>query len=80
MIRVTFDETLRSRLPNLSEPVELCDESTKVVGRVWPGPDPLEYDRTEPPISEEALQRREQSADWYTTGQVLEHLRNLEKS
>jgi hypothetical protein len=41
--------------------------------------DPSEYDLTEPPISEEELRRREQSDEWYTTEQVLEHLKGLEK-
>jgi hypothetical protein len=78
MIRVTVDETLRSKLHNLTEPLELCDESGQVVGRYFPEFDLSEYDLSEPPISEEELRQIEQSNDWVTSEDVLEHLRKLE--
>lgn len=75
MTRVIVDETLRSRLHNLSEPLELCDESGRVVGRVFPAVDLSQYEQWEPPISEEELRRREQSDEKrYTTAEVLAHL------
>jgi hypothetical protein len=79
MTRVIVDETLRNKLGNLLEPVELCDESGRVLARVVPLQDLDDYELWEPPISEEELQRRERSEKWHTTEQVLAHLRSLEK-
>jgi hypothetical protein len=78
MTRIILDETLLSKLHNLAEPLELCDQSGRVLGRVTPVIDLSEYEPWEPPISEEELQRREQSDEWYTTEQVLAHLESLE--
>jgi hypothetical protein len=78
MTRIILDATLRSKLPDLSQPLELCDESGKVVARVTPVFDPSEYEPQEPPpLSEEELRRREKSDRWYTTEQVLAHLKSL---
>jgi hypothetical protein len=79
MTRVIVDETLRTKLHNLSEPLDLCDESGRVLARVTPLPDLSQYEPWEPPISEEELRRREQSDKWYTTEQVLARLKSLEK-
>jgi hypothetical protein len=74
MTRIIVDETLRSKLHNLSEPLELCDESGLVLARLTPLADLSQYEPWEPPISEEELRRREQSDTWHTTEQVLAHL------
>jgi hypothetical protein len=42
MTRVVVDEILRTKLHNFLEPIELCDESGQVVGRVFPSPDEIE--------------------------------------
>jgi hypothetical protein len=73
------DELLRSKLHNLSEPLELCDESGRVLARLTPKLDLSKYGPKEPPISEEELRRREKSDRWYTTEQVLQRLRELEE-
>ena len=57
MTRVILDETLRDKLNNLSQPLELCDESGRVVARVFPVMDLSEYEPCEPTISEEELRR-----------------------
>jgi hypothetical protein len=72
------DEALRSKLHNLSEALELCDESGQVLGRVFPTLDLSQYEAWEPPMNEKELQRREQSDKWYTTQQVLAHLKSLD--
>jgi hypothetical protein len=72
MKRITVDEELRRRLHNLTEPLELCDPS----GRVLPQPDPVE-DRMRPQIGEEEICRREQSNE--TTCTPAEVLAFLEK-
>ena len=78
MTKVVLDSALKSKLHNLTEPLELCDESGRTLAHVTPLPDLSQYEPWEPPMSEEELERREQSGKWYTTEQVLEHLKRLE--
>jgi hypothetical protein len=78
MTRVLLDAALRSKLHNLSHPLELCDDSGKVVGRVFPTADLSQYEPLEPQVSEEELDRREQADERrYTTAEVLAHLEKL---
>jgi hypothetical protein len=78
MTRVLLDAALRSKLHNLSEPVELCDESGRVVGRVIPIPEVAEEGPFEPQISEEEIKRRINSDEKrYTTAEVLAYLERL---
>jgi hypothetical protein len=74
MTRIVVDESLRSKLLDLAQPLELCDPSGRVLARVTPVPDLSEYEPWEPPISEEELRRREQSEKWHTTQEVLARL------
>ena len=72
MTRVTLDEILRNRLHDLTDAIELCDESGRVVARVYPAADPVDYEFSVPPISDEQLKRLEESAEKrYTTAEVL---------
>jgi hypothetical protein len=75
-----LDSGLSSRLYELCQTVELCDPSGKVLGRFVPAPDPLDWEPITPEITEEELDRRQQSNEWYTTQQVLERLASLERS
>lgn len=93
MTRVIVDAALLSRLHNLNEPLELCDESGHVLARVAPVSgiasskmtsgdkdtgDLSEYEPLEPQISEEEILRRLQSNEkTYSTAEVLAHLGNL---
>ena len=78
MTRITVDEALRGKLHNLSEPVELCDESGRVLGRFSPAFDPALYEGLEPQISKEELDRRRKNkGKTYTTAEVLAHLEKL---
>lgn len=79
MTRVTVDETLLSKLHNLADALELCDESGRVIGRVFPVLDLSEWEPVTPEISEEELDEREKSDEWYTTEEVLAYLKSLEK-
>jgi hypothetical protein len=77
MTRITVDAMLRTKLRNLTEPLELCDESGQIKGRFFPIPDLTRYDpeSLEPGVSEEELARRAKSTEkTYTTTEVLEHL------
>lgn len=73
MTRIQLDSSLRSKLPDLSQPFEVCDEAGKAVGRFIPlgkGADP--------PISREEIERRKQNKDKaYSTAEVLAHLERL---
>ncbi|HJT77265.1 MAG TPA: hypothetical protein VJ739_08685 [Gemmataceae bacterium] len=78
MTRILVDEVLRGKLCNLTEDLELCDESGRVLARVLPELDLSKYEPWEPPMDEEELQRREQSTEWYTTEEMLAYLKSLE--
>jgi hypothetical protein len=78
MGRIIVDEALRAKLQNFSTPLELCDESGRVLGRLFPAIDLSQYEPWEPPISDEELRRREQSDEKrYTTAEVLARLEKL---
>ncbi len=78
MTRIVINETLRALLPNLSEPLELCDPSGRLLGRFLPVLDPSMYEGLESPISKAELQRRKQNkGKGYSTAEVLEHLEKL---
>ena len=75
MTRIIVDQWLRDKLINLSELVELCDESGRVLGRLFPSADPNQYGPLEPQVSEEELDRRDNAQEKrYTTTEVLAHL------
>jgi hypothetical protein len=78
MTQVTVDAALRTKLHNLNEPLELCDEAGRVLARVVPIPDWSEYEPLEPQVSEEELLRRARSNEkTYATAEVLAHLETL---
>jgi hypothetical protein len=81
MTQIILDAATSGKLTGLGRSVELCDPSGKVLGRFVPLIDLSEWEPVSPPVSEEELDRREKSGGKrYTTAEVLEHLRNLEKS
>lgn len=77
MKKITVDAALREHLHNFTEPLELCDESGQVLARITPQADLSDYEPGEPQISDEELGRREKSAKWYTTAEVLAYLERL---
>jgi hypothetical protein len=77
MTKVVVDKSLLEKLHSLTQPLELCDESGCILARVTPVYDPKLYGPLEPTISEEEIQRRIKSDKWYTTEEVLNHLKNL---
>jgi hypothetical protein len=78
MTRITLDADLRGKLMDLNEPLELCDESGRVLGRFFPTLDLSQYEPWEPSFSEEELQRQEQANEKrYTTAEVVAHLEKL---
>ncbi len=80
MTRVIVDEILRSKLYNLTEPLELCDPSGRVLGRLVPTFDLSDYEPWIPEFTDEELRLAEQSDEKrYTTAEMLAHLAALEK-
>jgi hypothetical protein len=79
MTRILIDANLPAKLLHLTEPLELCDESGRVVGQVFPVFDLSEYEPWAPSFDEEELRRQEQSDDWVTSEEVLAHLKKLEE-
>jgi hypothetical protein len=77
MTRVTVDAELRARLMNLTEHLELCDETGTVIARVRPVFDLSKWEPLEPPVGDEELDAREKSTEWYSTAEVLKHLEQL---
>jgi hypothetical protein len=78
MPKITLDDALSSRLNELSQVVELCDPSGRVLGRFIPQIDMSEWEPISPEVSEEELDRRERSNEKrYTTAEVLDYLEKL---
>jgi hypothetical protein len=76
MTQIVLDGTMRSKLQDLRQPLELCDESGRVLAHLIPVLDPSQYEPVEPQLSTEELQRRRQEAD-YSTLEVLAYLEKL---
>jgi hypothetical protein len=78
MTQIVLDASMSTKLVDLTHPVELCDPSGRVLGRFVPQVDMSEWEPVTPEVSEEELQRREQSsAKRYTTAEVLAYLEKL---
>lgn len=78
MNKVIVDELLRKKLYDLSEPLDLCDETGRVLGHFLPLVDPAQYEGLESPISREELERRKrEKVRGYTTAEVLAYLEQL---
>ena len=77
MTSLIVDLSLPDKLRSLVHPVKLCDASGRVLGHFFPQLDPSEYN-LEPQVSQEELQRRQQSKEkTYTTAEVLAYLKIL---
>ena len=77
MTKVLLDAALRSRLHDLSEPMEFCDEGGRMIGCFFPAPEILLGDRAEPPpLSQQEIDRLEKEPD-YSTAEVFAYLEKL---
>lgn len=76
MTRIVVNETLRGLLPDLSRPLELRDETGRLLGHFLPAENGDEL-RGEPQFSEEEL-REIEKGPFYTTAEVLAYLESLE--
>lgn len=75
MTQIFLDASVSSQLHNLTQPVELCDSSGRVLGRFIPMIDMSEWEPISPDISEEELdQRAKSNQKRYSTAEVLARL------
>lgn len=78
MTRLVLDSVTLEKLLYLVEPLDLCDDSGRRRAVLTPVYDSEEYGPLEPQVSEEELQRRENSTEpRYSIGEVLRHLEQL---
>jgi hypothetical protein len=78
MTQIFLDAMASSKLTNISQPVELCDPSGRVLGRFTPLIDLSQWEPLSPEINEEELERRANSPEKrYTTAEVIAHLEKL---
>lgn len=76
MTRVVLDESLRTLFLGFTTPLEVCDSGGRVVGRFVPSVDYEAVERARPPVSEQELDRRNQSRS-FSTAEVLARLEKL---
>jgi hypothetical protein len=78
MVRLAIHEVNPTTLQNLEHPVEVVEDSGRIVGRFFPNLDPAKYEGLECPFSDEEIARRKASkGKTYTTAEVLAHLEKL---
>jgi hypothetical protein len=76
--QIIVDAEMRGKLHGLRQPLELCDESGRVLAQLTPVLNSSDRQRMEPPpLSEEELRRREQEEGDYSTAEVLAYLEKL---
>jgi hypothetical protein len=78
MSELIVPETIAAQLQGMVHPIHLCDPSGKRLGRFVPELDLSEYEIAGPDPTEEELREIEQSTEWYSTAEVLEHLEKLQ--
>jgi hypothetical protein len=76
MTQIMLDSAMRSKLLELRQPLELTDESGRVLALVTPLPDHSQYELVEETLTSEELARRRTEPD-YSTAEVLAHLKRL---
>jgi hypothetical protein len=77
MSELILPESVAVQLQGLTDPIYLCDPSGKRLGRFVPAIDLSDYEILGPDLSEEELREIEQSSEWYSTEEVLQHLERL---
>lgn len=79
MTRIMLDAETAKKFKDLAKPVQLCDPDGRLLGQFTPTAQGAEWRPTTPDLSDEELERRARSTEWYTTAQVFEHLKRLEE-
>lgn len=79
MTRVVVSPEIRKQLMDFTRPLELVDESGRVVANLTPKYHPSEWEQTVPQTSREELDRRMQEED-YSLEEVFDHIKKMEKA
>jgi IS4 transposase len=74
MTRIVIDESTRRKLRDLREPLEVCDDSGRILAYLTPADDPSIYDELVSPTSEEELDRRSRAAGGRPLAEILTDL------
>ena len=74
MAPIQLDAALASRLHQYTHAVDLCDPSGKVLGQFVPAADMSQWEPVSPEVSEDELDRREKSTEWYSFDEVMARL------
>lgn len=74
MSRLLIDAMLPTKLKSLSEPVELVDDSGRVVGTYLPQIDPKQWTDLEPKVSDDELDRRAKKGGGRSLADILRDL------
>ena len=74
MVKLTVDQDMRTKLRELKERLQLCDETGKVLGYFQPVVDPSLYEGVESPTSKEELLRRSQEGGGRPLADILADL------
>ena len=71
MTKLTLDHATVSRLGNLDESIEFCDESGRTLGFFTPVPDASLYEAAQSPPSDAELRRRDEEESGRSLQEIL---------
>lgn len=77
MTQLIVDSTTSRKLHEFTEPVELVDETGRVLGTFRPPVVRSAYRNLQPPLPIDELRRRADKSRGHTTKEVLQHLESL---
>jgi hypothetical protein len=78
MTQILLDPSLARRLDEVTQIVEMCDPTGRLLGHFLPLIDPSQWEPVSPGVTEEELDRRAVSAEpRYPTSEVLARLDKL---
>jgi len=77
MTRVTIDEATRTKLGDRREPLEVCDDTGRILAYVTPAHERSIYEQLVCPTSDEELDRRERAGGGRTLVEIWADLERL---
>jgi hypothetical protein len=80
MTRVTIGDEIRRVLLNFSKPLELCDESGSILGKLIPARPDIDADDwidLTPDITDEQLEKEIDSGEGYSTQELIAEIKRM---
>jgi hypothetical protein len=77
MTRVTVDANLQKLFLNFTKPLDLCDESGLVLGKLIPVASDIDADDWTPEVTDEELEEEINSGDGYSTEELIAEIKKL---